>query len=95
MLLYYYVNDKPLLNYLGVKPSVTTFAAAYYPYKTILETVVNFSSELEATKRNRNGFLLANTACSLTETITPTLWSLYDVLPKNSVQYLIDTILLL
>nr|WP_234361313.1 cupin [Francisella tularensis] len=82
----YYVNDEPLLSYLGVKPLVATFVAAHYPYKTILENVANFISEFEATKRNRNGVLLANTACRLTETITPTLWSLYDVLPKNSVQ---------
>ncbi|MDE4938227.1 cupin, partial [Francisella tularensis subsp. holarctica] len=81
----YYVNDEPLVNYLGVKPSVATFVAAHYPYKTILEHVANFISEFEATKRNRNGVLLANTACLLTQTITPTLWSLYEVLPQNSV----------
>lgn len=85
MLLLYYVNDEPLLNYLGVKLSTATFAAIHYPYRTILENVVNFSSELEATKRNRNGVLLVNTASSLTETIIPKLM-LYDVLPKNSVQ---------
>ncbi|MED7789684.1 cupin [Francisella sp. 19X1-34] len=82
----YYVNDEPLFSYLGAKPTKATFEATHYPFDTIIKHVEAFNNETGATKRNRNGVLLANDACPLTKTITPTLWSLYNVLPKNSVQ---------
>ena len=82
----YYVNDEPLFNFLGAKPFKKTFTSTHYPFKTILQKVESFNNENGATKRNRNGVILANKDSPISKTLTPTLWCLYNVLPKNTVQ---------
>lgn len=82
----YWVNDEPLINYLGVIPKHAIFDPTYYPYELTKQIVQEFNQESNSEVRNRNGVLLGNAKCSLTKTITPTLWALYNVIAAKSVQ---------
>ncbi len=82
----YWVNDSPLLNYLGVIPARKQFKSCHYPFQEMIQYVEYYNNQANAQKRNRNGVLLASEECLLTQTITPSLWSLYNVLPANTVQ---------
>jgi gentisate 1,2-dioxygenase len=80
----YWVTDSPLLSYLGVIPTEQRFSPFLY-------TKERLESELAAVRaqgegRNRTGILLSNPNFPLTMTLTHTLWSLYNVLPKGIVQ---------
>jgi gentisate 1,2-dioxygenase len=84
--IFYLINDEPLLSYLGVTPQKRIFAPTYYPYEVLVKEIDKIRSEPDALKRNRTGILIANPACSLTHTITPTLWALYNVITPGQVQ---------
>lgn len=80
----YYINDSPLVNYLGniaVKP---IFKTAVYR-KDFLAQKLN---ELSNRHNNRKGILLSNndTQALGINTITPVLWALYNELPPKTVQ---------
>lgn len=78
----YWVHDEPLLQYLGVKPhGKRRFEPTFYPGSSMRATVQNISNIGEdGTVKNRRGILLGNTATPQTRTLTPTLWSLLNVL---------------
>jgi gentisate 1,2-dioxygenase len=80
----YYVNDSPLLNYLGAKAEKRVFQPCVYNKKFIQENLQNLSNP----KNNRKGILFSNldTEKIGVNTITPTLWSLYNELPPNTKQ---------
>jgi gentisate 1,2-dioxygenase len=80
----YYINDSPLLNYLGSKPLKPLFEPAVYS-KEFLEKNLNTLSD---PNNNRKGILLSNTDTEKlgVNTITPVLWALYNELPPNTVQ---------
>jgi len=80
----YYVNDSPLLNYIGVVPNKDMFQACCYTNDFIIEKL----NLLSDSKNNRKGILLGNedTEKNGTRTITHTLWSLYNELPKQTNQ---------
>jgi gentisate 1,2-dioxygenase len=80
----YYVNDSPLLNYLGSKANEKTFQTCIYSSDFIEENLKNLSNP----KNNRKGILLSNedTEKIGVNTITPNLWCLYNELPPNTVQ---------
>lgn len=80
----YYVNDSPLLNYLGSRPDRKIFKTAVYSKEFLMTNLLNLSDP----KNNRKGILLSNkdTEQIGTNTITPVLWSLYNELPPNTVQ---------
>jgi len=80
----YYINDSPLINYLGSKTTKKIFKTAVYS-KDFLLTKLN---ELSDFKNNRKGILLSNkdTEKIGVNTITPVLWALYNELPPNTVQ---------
>jgi gentisate 1,2-dioxygenase len=79
----YWVNDSPLLRYLGVRPARTTFNPVHYEAGWLRSEVKRAAGESGAASRNRIGILLANPACPLTMTTTPTLWSLLEVVPAG------------
>lgn len=82
----YWVHDAPLLEYLGVRPNRPRFRATHYPADLMhreLDAVANMPG---AENRNRRGILLGNAATPQTMTVTHTLWSLLNVLPKRSWQ---------
>jgi gentisate 1,2-dioxygenase len=80
----YYVNDSPLLNYLGAEAQRQMFKPCVYDQKFIQENLRNLSNP----KNNRKGILLSNldTEKIGVNTITPTLWALYNELPANTKQ---------
>ena len=81
----FWVNDAPLLRYLGVRPSEQRFSPVLYTQQRI-------AAELDKVRRtqsesaNRIGILLSNPNFPSTLTLTHTLWSLYNILPKSIVQ---------
>ncbi|WP_235842348.1 cupin domain-containing protein [Cysteiniphilum halobium] len=82
----YWVNDAPLMSYLGATPTTRIFSSSIYRRAEIEELVKQFNSDFNAKKRNRNGILLSNEDCPLTKTVTPTLWSLFNITAKQSIQ---------
>jgi gentisate 1,2-dioxygenase len=75
----YYINDSPLLHYLGSKPIKSTFQTAIYPKEYLCSQLNNLSNP----HNNRKGILLSNVDTEKlgVNTITPVLWSLYNELP--------------
>jgi len=80
----YYVNDSPLINYLGSKSLSKIFKASIYSSDFLHDKL----NELSDPNNNRKGILLSNedTEKIGTNTITPVLWSLYNELPPKTVQ---------
>lgn len=83
-LLIYYINDSPLLNYLGAKASLKTFKASVFSKDYLFTNL----EELSNPDNNRKGILLSNedTEKIGTNTITPVLWALLNELPPNCQQ---------
>ena len=83
----YWVNDAPLLNYLGVKPSIKKFKATLFRKDRMLAEVERIKHQPGSEHRNRLGILLGN---KITEenskTLTHTLWSLLNTLPPGDAQ---------
>jgi gentisate 1,2-dioxygenase len=83
----YWINDEPLLKYLGVKPNIKKFDITYFSRERMyleIEKIVHNNKDQEL---NRLGILLGNRVTELsTKTITHTMWSLLNVLPANNVQ---------
>lgn len=82
----YWVNDQPLFNYLGAEPKKETFRPIYMPKELLHSELAKVRKQNEGRDKNRNGILLANPDCPLTKTITPILWSLYNLLPAKTKQ---------
>jgi gentisate 1,2-dioxygenase len=80
----YYINDSPLINYLGCKPIEKTFKSAIYSKEFIMDNLIKLSNP----NNNRKGILLSNedTEKIGINTITPVLWSLYNELPPQTNQ---------
>lgn len=80
----FWVNDAPLLRYLGVTPSEQRFEPVLYTQERITAELNKVRAMGE--NRNRVGILLSNPHFPTTLTLTHTLWSLYNILPKGIVQ---------
>jgi len=80
----YYINDSPLLNYLGSKAEKKIFKTAIYTSKFLIENLNNLSNS----NNNRKGILLSNKDTEIlgVNTITPVLWALYNELPPKTTQ---------
>jgi gentisate 1,2-dioxygenase len=80
----YYINDSPLINYLGSKPYKQIFKPAIYTKEFIFLQMANLSNP----NNNRKGILLSNSDTEKIgiNTITPVLWSLFNELPPNTNQ---------
>jgi gentisate 1,2-dioxygenase len=80
----YYINDSPLINYLGSTPVEKTFKIAKYSKEYLLKNLKDLSNP----NNNRKGILLSNkdTEKLGINTITPVLWALYNELPPNTIQ---------
>lgn len=80
----YYINDSPLVNYLGNKACKKIFQTAIYRNEYILEKL----NELSNPNNNRKGILFSNkdTEQLGVNTITPVLWALYNELPPRITQ---------
>ncbi|MFA5171759.1 MAG: hypothetical protein WC426_09335 [Sulfuriferula sp.] len=80
----FWVNDAPLMRYLGVTPTEQRFEPVLYTQERITEELNKVRAMGE--DRNRVGVLLSNPHFPTTMTLTHTLWSLYNILPKGVVQ---------
>uniref|UniRef100_A0A6C0ES47 Cupin 2 conserved barrel domain-containing protein n=1 Tax=viral metagenome TaxID=1070528 RepID=A0A6C0ES47_9ZZZZ len=80
----YYVNDSPLVNYLGNKAYKKIFKNTIYRNDFLVKKL----NELSNPNNNRKGILLSNkdTDALGINTVTPVLWALYNELPPNTVQ---------
>jgi gentisate 1,2-dioxygenase len=80
----YYVNDSPLVNYLGSKAEKKIFKVAIYSNEFLIQSL----DELSNKNNNRKGILLSNkdTEELGINTITPVLWALYNELPPKITQ---------
>jgi len=80
----YYINDSPLINYLGSIAQKKLFKASLYSKAFLQEKL----QELSNPNNNRKGILLSNTDTEKIgiNTITPILWSLYNELPPKTLQ---------
>ena len=83
----YWVNDAPLLQYLGAVPTgPPKFETALYTREALTEEMARVNADAEAGSRNRNGVLLGNEGVPKTRTLTHTLWALYNQLPAHVTQ---------
>jgi len=80
----YYINDSPLMNYLGSTSIKKKFRPSVYSKDFLLTNLEKLSNP----DNNRKGILLSNkdTEKVGTNTITPVLWALYNELPPNTIQ---------
>ncbi len=82
---FYYVNDEPLLNYLGVNAGTPRFEPTLFTQE---ESYANLQKAIDSKTgaRNRLSILLANKAFPQTRTITHVLWAMFGILPPDDVQ---------
>jgi gentisate 1,2-dioxygenase len=80
----YYVNDSPLVNYLGNKANKKIFKTAIYKNEFLIQKLNELSNPIN----NRKGILLSNkdTEAIGINTITPVLWALYNEIPPKTIQ---------
>lgn len=82
----YYVNDSPLLEYLGAAVSHQRFKPTLYPAKTTNEELEKVANAPGAAMRNRVSVLLGNQNFPQTRTVTHTMWAMYGLVPPGSMQ---------
>ena len=89
----YWVNDSPLLEYLGVRPIENIkgqfrFSPSFFPSHEVKNIVNNLETiDIKTgTHKNRRGVLFGNTHTQQTKTLTPTLWSLLNVISPFDTQ---------
>jgi hypothetical protein len=80
----YYINDSPLVNYLGTKAEKKIFKTAIYSNDFLIKNLIDLSNK----NNNRKGILLSNkdTEQLGINTVTPVLWALYNELPPKITQ---------
>lgn len=82
----YWVNDAPLLSYLGVVPSKEKFSPTLYRAEDCMEELQKIANDPNAADRNRISVLLGNKNFPQTLTITHTLWAMFGLLKKDTTQ---------
>jgi gentisate 1,2-dioxygenase len=82
----YFVNDAPLLHYLGAKPIKPQFKATLYPRKQIAEELERVDKEPGAHNRNRDAVILGNRMTDQIKSATHTLWSTFVLVRPGEIQ---------
>ncbi|HEX7912894.1 MAG TPA: cupin [Paraburkholderia sp.] len=82
----YYVNDAPLLTYLGTTGVQPRFAPTLYPAARAQEELRKVSAQANAGRRNRISVLMGNANFPQTRTVTHVLWAMFGIVPPHSVQ---------
>ncbi|MCP9831591.1 cupin [Synechococcus sp. HJ21-Hayes] len=82
----YWVNDAPLLHYLGVQPSQPRFEATHYPADWLLAELEALAADPSSAKSNRLSLLLANRDLPSTRTVTHVLWAMLGMVPAGATQ---------
>jgi gentisate 1,2-dioxygenase len=82
----YYVNDAPLLTYLGAGSVTPRFTPTLYPADRAAAELRKVAEDTHASVRSRISVLLANQRFPQTRTVTHVLWAMFGLLPGHSVQ---------
>jgi gentisate 1,2-dioxygenase len=82
----YWINDQPLLTYLGVSVSEEKFSPTIYKAEDCERELKKVAEDPLAKDRNRVSVLLANKKFGQTMTVTHTLWAMFGILPEDAVQ---------
>ncbi|WP_409995753.1 cupin [Cyanobium sp. HWJ4-Hawea] len=82
----YWVHDAPLLNYLGVVPSLPRFETTYYPGTWLKEELLKLAADPSSARSNRLSLLLANSDLPNTRTVTHVLWAMFGMVPAGASQ---------
>jgi gentisate 1,2-dioxygenase len=82
----YYVNDAPLLTYLGVSVARARFEPTLYPAARAEEELNKVAGAAGAAKRNRVSILLGNSRFPQTRTVTHALWAMFGVVAAGTMQ---------
>lgn len=83
---FYWVHDEPMLRYLGVEATRARFRPTLYPRERADAELKIVQQDPEAARRSRVSVLLANKDFPQTRTVTHVIWSMFGVLPADSVQ---------
>ena len=83
---FYYVDDAPLLAYLGVAPTKAMFSPTRYPADRARAELRKIAADPLAKNRNRISVLLGNTHFMPTRTVTHVLWAMFGLLPPHAAQ---------
>ena len=82
----YYVNDAPLLTYLGAGVRSPRFSATLYPAARARQELANVADAPGAARRNRISVLLGNVNFPQTRTVTHSLWAMFGIVTPNTSQ---------
>ena len=82
----YWVNDQPLLDYLGVQRSKPRFAPAHYTRSELSKALEKAANDPKAATRSRVSLILGNPGCMQTKTVTHVLWAMYGLTEPNTRQ---------
>jgi gentisate 1,2-dioxygenase len=82
----YYVNDAPLLTYLGTTGVRPRFEPTLYPAARAQAELRKVAQDANAGRRNRISILLGNVNFPQTRTVTHALWAMFGVVTPNSQQ---------
>lgn len=82
----YWITDESLLQYLGVTVTSERFSPTLYRAEECRKELAKVAADPASADRNRVSILLANKNFPQTMTVTHTLWAMFGVLPKDSVQ---------
>lgn len=83
---HYWVNDQPLLDYLGVRQSKPRFAPAHYTRSELSKALEKAANDPKAATRSRVSLILGNPGCMQTKTVTHVLWAMYGLTEPNTRQ---------
>jgi gentisate 1,2-dioxygenase len=82
----YWVNDAPLLTYLGVEPSKPRFETTHYPARWLKAELEALAADPTSARSNRLSLLLANRDLPETRTVTHVLWAMFGMVPPGAIQ---------
>jgi gentisate 1,2-dioxygenase len=82
----YLVHDAPLLAYLGARPDRARFEPTLYPAERTMDELRAVAASPEARSRSRVSVLLGNAHFPGTRTMTQVIWTMFGLLPAQSVQ---------
>ena len=84
--MFYWVNDEPILRYLGAIPTHAKFEPTLYAQEDSRAALDEAANDPLAGQRSRISVLLTNTHFPQTLTITHTLWAMLGILPVGANQ---------
>lgn len=82
----YWVNDEPLLRYLGAEATQRQFTPTLYSREAILEALDGVLRDPSSATANRLSVLLGNRLFPHTMTVTHVIWAMFGLLPVGALQ---------